>query len=66
MDTGPYAGKEWVDRCLAKMLELDPLAMPDLLLPIVEDMARSLRWSALEPEDAAEIGFGPLPRRSRT
>lgn len=48
---------DWVARCVAHMVVLDPLLIPDLARPIAEDMSARRRWRALSPEDAAQLLF---------
>jgi hypothetical protein len=47
----------WTDRCLSKMLELDPKLDPDLARPIAADMCTRTRWRSMEPEAAAQLVF---------
>lgn len=58
----------WVARCVAWLVELDPLLDPELARPIAEDMATRKRWRSMEPESAAQAVFdfgkkpgGPAP-----
>lgn len=39
------------------MVKLDPLLVPELALPIAEDMSARRRWRALLPEVAAQALF---------
>lgn len=47
----------WVERCLARMLELDPQLDPELARPIAADMCTRTRWRTMAPEAAAELVF---------
>ena len=47
----------WSDRCLQRMIELDPQLDPELARPIADDMCSRARWRAMAPEDAAQFMF---------
>jgi hypothetical protein len=47
----------WVARCVARLVELDPALDPELARPIAQDMCGRQRWRALAPEDAADTVF---------
>jgi len=47
----------WTERCLARMLELDPELDPELARPIAADMCTRMRWRLMEPEAAAQLVF---------
>jgi hypothetical protein len=56
---------EWIDRCCARLMQLDPMLAPAHVAPIVEDMSRRPCWLAMLPERAADAVFVPHPMRSR-
>ena len=47
----------WIARCVARMVELDPLLEPALAQPVAEDMSSRQRWRSMAPEDAAQAVF---------
>ena len=47
----------WVARCVARLVELDPVLDPALALPIVQEMQVRERWRRLPPEEAAGTVF---------
>ena len=47
----------WVARCVARMVELDPILDPELARPVAEDMCTRPRWRDQAPEDAAQAVF---------
>lgn len=47
----------WVARCVARLIELDPVLDPALALPIAQDMQSRERWRRLSPEEAAGAVF---------
>lgn len=53
----------WVARCVARMVELDPLLDPELARPVAEDMSTRTRWRTMGPENAAQtvFDFGSKP-----
>lgn len=53
----PLDDAVWIARCLARMIELDPLLEPALAQPIAEDMSTRQRWRSMAPEDAAKAVF---------
>lgn len=59
----PLDDATWSARCLAKMVDLDPLLDPELARPIAEDMCSRTRWRAMSPETAAQtvFDFGSKP-----
>jgi hypothetical protein len=60
LDGAPEAATaHWAERCLARMVVLDPQADRALLAPIVRDMSCSERWRGMSPEAAADWCFGP-------
>lgn len=48
---------DWVARCVARMVELDPILDPELARPVAEDMCTRPRWRDQAPEDAAQSVF---------
>lgn len=54
----------WSARCVARMIELDPLLQPELVRPIADDMCSRARWRSMVPEAAAQtifdFGKGPV------
>lgn len=47
----------WVARCIARMVELDPVLDPELARPVAEDMCNRQRWRGMGPEEAAQAVF---------
>ena len=47
----------WIERCVGRMLELDPKLDPELARPIAADMCTRMRWRSMEPEAAAQLVF---------
>lgn len=47
----------WSARCVARMVELDPLLDPELARPIADDMCTRARWRGMQPEAAAQALF---------
>ena len=47
----------WVARCVARLVELDPVLDPALAVPIAQDMQTRERWRRLPPEEAASAVF---------
>jgi len=45
---------EWIRRCVARVLELNPSASADDATPIVVDMSTRGRWRLMRPEIVAE------------
>ena len=48
---------DWISRCAARMLELDPSLDPGDVLGIVQALAEVPRWRELAPEVAADLTF---------
>jgi|GEM_PF-3100331 len=53
----PLDDESWSARCVARMVELDPLLDPELARPIAEDMCSRPRWRTMKPADAADVVF---------
>lgn len=49
--------EEWVRRCVAHLLMLDPSLQADLARPIAEDLFERQRWRDMGPERAAQTVF---------
>jgi hypothetical protein len=47
----------WTARCVARMVELDPMLDPELARPVAEDMCSRPRWRGMAPEAAAQTVF---------
>ncbi len=47
----------WIARCVARMVELDPVLDPTLAQPVAADMSSRQRWRSMPPEDAAQAVF---------
>jgi len=45
---------EWIRRCVARVLELNPSATADDATPLVVDMSTRGRWRLMRPEIVAE------------
>lgn len=59
-DTG-----EWIARCVARVLQLDPIIKADEARRSVTDLAELERWRLMKPETAAEQLYTPIkPRQS--
>lgn len=56
--------EEWIARCVARVLTLDPLIKADEARNSVADLARLERWRVMRPEAAADQLYTPIkPRR---
>ena len=53
----PLDDGDWIARCVARMVELDPSLDPTLAQPVAEDMGSRQRWRSMAPEDAAQAIF---------
>ena len=53
----PVDDATWIERCLARMIELDQKLDPALARPIAEDMCTRARWRVMEPASAAQAVF---------
>lgn len=54
---------EWVARCLARVLALDPIITADEARRSVGDLAGLERWRLMNPEAAAEQLYTPVKPR---
>lgn len=53
---------EWIARCVARMLAVNPGATPDDVTPVVVDMSTRGRWRLMRPETVAEqLALPPSP-----
>jgi hypothetical protein len=57
-DTG-----EWIARCVARVLQLDPIIKADEARRSVTDLAELERWRLMKPEAAAEQLYTPIKPR---
>ena len=54
---------EWIRRCVACVLAVNPTASADDVTPIVVDMSTRGRWRLMKPETVGEQLALPVPRR---
>jgi hypothetical protein len=55
---------EWIARCVARVLALDPIIKGEEALRSVTDLAALERWRVMKPEAAADQLYTPIkPRR---
>ena len=54
---------EWVARCVARVLALDPIIQSDEAHRSVSELAALERWRLMKPEAAAEQLYAPIPPR---
>ena len=55
---------EWISRCVARVLMLDPIIKADEARRSVTDLASLERWRVMSPEAAADQLYTPIkPRR---
>lgn len=54
---------EWVARCVARVLQLDPIIKADEARRSVSDLAALERWRLMKPEAAAEQLYTPIKPR---
>ncbi|MEO8080057.1 MAG: hypothetical protein ABI641_05970 [Caldimonas sp.] len=52
--------EEWIARCVARVLELDPIIRADEARRSVADLAALERWRLMKPEAAAEQLYTPI------
>jgi hypothetical protein len=52
---------EWIRRCVARTLEVNPTSDADAVTPIVVDMSTRGRWRLMRPETVAEQLALPVP-----
>ena len=56
---------EWIARCIARVLQLDPIIKADEARRSVTDLALLERWRLMKPEAAADQLYTPVkPRES--
>jgi hypothetical protein len=56
---------EWIARCVARVLQLDPIIKADEARRSVGDLAALERWRLMKPEGAADQLYTPIkPRES--
>ena len=62
MAAGEYVrdNDEWIARCLARVLELDPIIKTDEARRSVTELAGLERWRLMKPEAAAEQLYTPI------
>jgi hypothetical protein len=53
---------EWSARCCAELCRLDGAFLHTEARLLADDMATQMHWRALQPEDAAQRLFAPMPR----
>ena len=54
---------EWIARCVARVLALDPLIKPEEAHRSVSELAQHERWRLMKPEAAAEQLYAPIRPR---
>lgn len=54
---------EWIARCVARVLQLDPIIKADEARRSVSDLAELERWRLMKPEAAAEQLYTPIKPR---
>lgn len=54
---------EWIARCVARVLQLDPIIKADEARRSVTDLAALERWRLMRPEAAAEQLYTPIKPR---
>ena len=55
---------EWIARCVARVLELDPIIKAEEARRSVSDLAALERWRLMKPEAAAEQLYTPIKLRA--
>ena len=55
---------EWIARCVARVLQLDPIIKADEAHRSVSDLAALDRWRLMKPEAAAEQLYTPIKLRA--
>ena len=55
---------EWIARCVARVLQLDPIIKADEARRSVGDLAALDRWRLMKPEAAAEQLYTPIKLRA--
>ena len=51
---------EWMQRCLDRLLLLDPVLDRGEARNVADDMSQRAHWRHMQPEQAAEILFLPI------
>ena len=51
---------EWMQRCLDRLLHLDPALHRAEAHDVADDMSQSAHWRHMQPEQAAETLFLPI------
>ena len=54
---------EWIARCVARVLQLDPIIKADEARRSVADLAALERWRLMKPEAAADQLYAPIRPR---
>ena len=54
---------EWIARCVARVLQLDPIIKADEARRSVTDLSALERWRLMKPESAAEQLYTPIKPR---
>jgi hypothetical protein len=54
---------DWIARCVARVLQLDPIIKADEARRSVTDLAELERWRLMKPESAAEQLYTPIKPR---
>ena len=64
-DAGEYVRDtgEWIARCVARVLQLDPIIKAEEAQRSVTDLAALERWRLMKPEAAAEQLYTPIKPR---
>ena len=55
---------EWIARCVARVLQLDPIIKADEASRSVTDLAALERWRLMKPEAAADQLYTPIKLRA--
>ena len=55
---------EWIARCVARVLQLDPIIKAEEARRSVDDLAALERWRLMKPEAAAEQLYAPIKLRA--
>jgi hypothetical protein len=54
---------EWIERCLARVLELDAVLKPEEASAVVRELATRERWRVMAPEAVADQLYTKPPTR---
>lgn len=52
-----FPDPQWIERCVGRLIELDPSLEREFALPVAEDMCSRQRWRDMGPEAAAQAVF---------